>query len=67
MAKRGRPKLPRGQALNETMIVRLTKSEKKKLMLAAKHHNETLSQWIRAELWAAADVLKYEPPTPESR
>ncbi len=51
--KKGRPVLPKEQAKNERLQVRLTVSERKKILAAAKAAKQTESDWVRSTLIAA--------------
>jgi predicted HicB family RNase H-like nuclease len=51
--KAGRPPLPRGNAKNETLRVRVTPSELKAIESAAKGKKQSASAWIRSALNAA--------------
>ena len=55
VVKPGRPKLPRGERRDEIILVRLTKVERRMVETAAKLRGETLSAWLRAEIYAAAE------------
>ena len=56
MAKLGRPKKPKAERRAETVLFRMTADERRAIELAAKRRGELLSDWIRAELVAAAEV-----------
>jgi uncharacterized protein (DUF1778 family) len=51
--KAGRPPLPKGNAKNETLRVRVTPDELKAIEAAAKSKNQSASEWIRSTLNAA--------------
>lgn len=47
---RGRPKLPKSQAKGETLILRLQKSEKQAIKVAASKTGQKPSEWARKAL-----------------
>jgi uncharacterized protein (DUF1778 family) len=51
--KAGRPPLPKGNAKNETLRVRVTPDELKTIEAAAKSKRQSASEWIRRTLNAA--------------
>lgn len=51
--KAGRPPLPKGNAKNETLRVRVTPNELKAIESAAKGKKQSASEWIRSTLNAA--------------
>ena len=51
--KAGRPPLPKGNARNETLRVRVTPDELKAIEAAAKGKKQSASEWIRSTLNAA--------------
>jgi predicted HicB family RNase H-like nuclease len=51
--KAGRPPLPEGNAKAMMLRVRVTPDERTALEMAAKAHNQTVSEWIRTTLNAA--------------
>lgn len=51
--KPGRPKLPKGSAKDGKVQVRLSPGEQKRIEVAAKSSDQTVSQWIRSTLNAA--------------
>jgi hypothetical protein len=48
--KRGRPKLPKGEARSEIVQVRLTKAEKAAVAEKAKSAGFDISEWIRLSI-----------------
>jgi len=52
--KAGRPRFPKGQAKAGTLRVRVTPEELKTIETKAKAANQTVSEWIRSKLNAAA-------------
>lgn len=50
--KVGRPKLPKGSAKAAKVQVRLNPEEQRKIELAAKASNKTVSEWVRSKLLA---------------
>jgi predicted HicB family RNase H-like nuclease len=52
--KGGRSKLPKGAGYSQPIQVRLREEDYKAFQQAAKSNGQTLSQWIRASLRAAA-------------
>lgn len=50
--KPGRPKLPKGSAKAAKVQVRLSPEEQRKIELAAKASNKTVSEWARGILLA---------------
>jgi hypothetical protein len=52
--KPGRPRLPKGQAKGKIVPIRFTKAEAERLADAAKANDQTLSEWIRRKVLAAA-------------
>lgn len=56
--KTGRPRLPKGEAKDSTVIVRLTDTERARAEKAA--DGKSLSDWVRAQLFKdAPSVLVY--------
>jgi predicted HicB family RNase H-like nuclease len=53
--KPGRPKLPRGEAKGRIVPVRFNAEELKRIAVAAKTKDQTLSEWIRSTLYAAIE------------
>ena len=51
--KAGRPPLPKGNAKNETLRVRVTPDELRAIEAAAKGKKQSASEWIRSTLNAA--------------
>jgi uncharacterized protein (DUF1778 family) len=51
--KAGRPPLPKGNAKNETLRVRVTPDELKAIEAAAKGKKQSASEWIRSTFNAA--------------
>jgi predicted HicB family RNase H-like nuclease len=51
--KAGRPPLPKGNAKNETLRVRVTPVELKAIESAARAEKQSASEWIRSTLNAA--------------
>ncbi len=51
--KAGRPPMPKGDAKNETLRVRVTPDELKAIESAAKSKKQSASEWIRSTLNAA--------------
>jgi hypothetical protein len=51
--KMGRPTLPKGQAKGVLIGARFSPDEAKQVKLAAKHANQTKSQWVRKILLLA--------------
>jgi uncharacterized protein (DUF1778 family) len=52
--KVGRPKLPKGEAKGRVVQVRLNADDLKRVTTAAKAKGQTLSDWIREAINAAA-------------
>jgi predicted HicB family RNase H-like nuclease len=52
--KAGRPRFPKGQAKASTLRVRVTPEELKAIETKAKAVNQSVSEWIRSKLNAAA-------------
>jgi uncharacterized protein (DUF1778 family) len=53
--KMGRPVLPKEHAKNERLQVRLTATERRKILAAAKASKQSESDWVRSTLIAAAE------------
>jgi predicted HicB family RNase H-like nuclease len=51
--KRGRPPLPKGDAKNKTLRIRVTPNELSAIESAANGKKQSLSEWIRSTLNAA--------------
>jgi hypothetical protein len=51
--KRGRPRLPKGEAYSEIIQFRLTADELKRIQRQARAENKTVSDWTRAKLGLA--------------
>ena len=51
--KAGRPPLPKGDAKNETLRIRVTPNELRAIESAAKGKKQSVSDWIRSTLNAA--------------
>jgi len=54
MAKMGRPKVPRAKRFAVALSVRLKPAEKREVAAAAKAAGESMSDWAREQLLAAA-------------
>lgn len=54
-AKPGRPKLPRGESRGELVAVRFKPEERRRIETAARSASESVSEWMRRVLLAAAD------------
>jgi uncharacterized protein (DUF1778 family) len=52
--KIGRPKMPKGEAKGRVLQVRLNADDLKRVTTAAKAKGQTLSDWIREAINAAA-------------
>lgn len=52
--KAGRPRFPKGQAKAGTLRVRVTPDELRAIEVKAKAANQSVSEWIRSKLNAAA-------------
>ena len=52
--KVGRPKLPKGEAKGRIVPVRFTADDPKAMAATAKASNQTISEWIRDTVRAAA-------------
>jgi hypothetical protein len=52
--KMGRQRLPKGQAKERSVQVRFSVSDLKRIAAAAKANRQTVSEWIRSTLNAAA-------------
>lgn len=52
--KPGRPKLPKGEAKGKIVPVRFTADGIKAVEAAAQANNQTVSEWVRSTLLAAA-------------
>jgi predicted HicB family RNase H-like nuclease len=52
--KIGRPKLPKGEAKGRVLQVRLNAEDLKRVTTAAKAKGQTMSDWIREAINAAA-------------
>lgn len=52
----GRPPIPKRDRRGEIVLVRMTKAERSYVAYAAKLKGESISEWMRAELIAAADA-----------
>ena len=48
--KPGRPPLPKGNAKDMMLRVRVTPSERAAIEMAAKANDQTMSQWLRSKL-----------------
>ena len=48
--KPGRPKLAKGEAKGKIVPVRFTAEERKAVESAARANNQTISEWIRAQI-----------------
>lgn len=53
--KHGRPKLPKSSRRSKLTTFRMSAEERSIIERAAKKNGERLSDWIRVELWAAAE------------
>jgi predicted HicB family RNase H-like nuclease len=53
--KAGRPPLPKGNAKAVMLRVRITPEDRKAIKAKAKTGNQSVSQWIRSTLAAAAE------------
>jgi predicted HicB family RNase H-like nuclease len=51
--KAGRPPMPKGDAKNETLRIRVTPNELQAIESAARGKKQSLSEWIRSTLNAA--------------
>jgi uncharacterized protein (DUF1778 family) len=51
--KAGRPRLPKGDAKDEFLRIRVTPDERKAIEAAAKGKKQSASEWIRSTLNAA--------------
>ncbi len=51
--KAGRPPMPKGQAKDETLRIRVTPDELRAIEAAAKGKKQSVSEWIRSTLNAA--------------
>lgn len=51
--KAGRPPLPKGDAKDEMLRIRVTPDERKAIEAAAKRKKQSASEWIRSTLNAA--------------
>jgi uncharacterized protein (DUF1778 family) len=51
--KAGRPPLPKGDAKDEFLRIRVTPEERKAIESAAKSKKQSASEWIRSTLHAA--------------
>ncbi len=54
--KVGRPALPKGHAKSGAIQVRLNDADRKRVELAAKASNQTVSDWIRSTLSVALEI-----------
>ena len=50
--KRGRPKLPKGEAKGKIVPIRFTKAEAERLAEAAESSDQNVSEWIRRAVLA---------------
>jgi len=63
MAKRGRPKLPSGEALEARYELRMTHAEKKAAEQAAERAEMPLARWMRAAILRAVRRMESRTAT----
>jgi hypothetical protein len=64
-AKRGRPRLPKGQSKAALIVLRLQPEDRKTVYVAAKRAGVKFSEWARTALLRAANDGNLEKPEAE--